>query len=359
MENITATVIRQSVQNNNSKNVKLDETCKLLLSNSQILAHILKYTVDELKYFSRDEIQQILPTKVKQISVFPGDTINPETVDKKESESGILGENLVKFDVRVDLEFKDPITNESKKIRIDIEVQNDLNKSYNMVTRGIAYSGRMLSQQFGDVVRKSRYENLEKVYSIWILPQSKMLFDGMIKRYTIDETIIEGEYDLDYIKDQYGTDLNDKNIYDKINVTTIQTYNQHNVDSKYKNNDVILRPILLLFGNSINDYETIKKILVNDYGFMMTEKIEKEVKEMCNLSEGLLYQGKQEGEEKKAIEVAFNLLKNTDFNFKKIAELVGLKNDREINRVRIQMLKEFSNNENIKARLLDDVDGKR
>lgn len=181
----------------------------------------------------------------------------------------------------------------------------------------------------------------------------------MIKRYTIDETIIEGDYDLDYIKDQYGTDLNDKNIYDKINVTTIQTYNQHNVDSKYKNNDVILRPILLLFGNSINDYETIKKILVNDYGFMMTEKIEKEVKEMCNLSEGLLYQGKQEGEEKKAIEVAFNLLKNTDFNFKKIAELVGLKNDREINRVRIQMLKEFSNNENIKARLLDDVDGKR
>ena len=42
--------------------------------------------------------------------------------------------------------------------------KNDLNKSYNIVTRGIAYSGRMLSQQFGDVVRKSRYENLEKVY---------------------------------------------------------------------------------------------------------------------------------------------------------------------------------------------------
>lgn len=103
MENITATVIRQSVQNNNSKNVKLDETCKLLLSNSQILAHILKYRVDELKYFSRGEIQKTLPTKVKQIPVFPGDTINPEIVDKKESESAILGENLVKFDVRVDL----------------------------------------------------------------------------------------------------------------------------------------------------------------------------------------------------------------------------------------------------------------
>ncbi|WP_294578416.1 hypothetical protein, partial [uncultured Thomasclavelia sp.] len=61
-DNYTATIINQAIINNDSKSVKLDETCKVLLSDVQILAHILKYVVDELNDLTIDEIQAIIPS---------------------------------------------------------------------------------------------------------------------------------------------------------------------------------------------------------------------------------------------------------------------------------------------------------
>ncbi|OUP78510.1 hypothetical protein B5F09_01705, partial [Erysipelatoclostridium sp. An173] len=71
MDNYTATVINQSIINNDSKSVKLDETCKVLLSDTKILAHILKYVVDELSDFTIEEIQEIIPANINHEPVFP------------------------------------------------------------------------------------------------------------------------------------------------------------------------------------------------------------------------------------------------------------------------------------------------
>ena len=101
MDNYTATVINQSIINNDSKSVKLDEICKVLLSDMQILAHILKYVIDELKDFTVEEIVKIIPANINHEPVYPGNRV----VKTSSNESIIPGEGLLRFDVCFELDI--------------------------------------------------------------------------------------------------------------------------------------------------------------------------------------------------------------------------------------------------------------
>ena len=51
---------------------------------------------------------------------------------------------------------------------INIEIQDDFYPGYPLSARGVYYGSRMLSMQYEDQIKGSHYENLKKVYSIWI-----------------------------------------------------------------------------------------------------------------------------------------------------------------------------------------------
>ena len=158
MDNYTATVINQSIINNDSKSVKLDETCKVLLSDTQILAHILKYVVDELRDFTIEEIQEIIPANINHEPVFPGNRV----VKTSNNESIIPGEGLLRFDVHFELDVPKRNKQKACKLQINIEAQNSIYNNYKIVTRGIAYTSRLISQQFktvidGDIVYKKKW----------------------------------------------------------------------------------------------------------------------------------------------------------------------------------------------------------
>ena len=157
-DNYTATIINQAIINNDSKSVKLDETCKVLLSDVQILAHILKYVVDELNDLTIDEIQAIIPSHIGHEPVFPDNRV----AKTGSNESIILGEGLLRFDVHFELDI--PGTN--TRLQINIEAQNSIYNEYEIVTRGVAYTSQLISQQFKTVIRASRYQRMQKVYSI-------------------------------------------------------------------------------------------------------------------------------------------------------------------------------------------------
>ena len=326
MDNYTATVINQSIINNDSKSVKLDETCKVLLSDTQILAHILKYVVDELRDFTIEEIQEIIPANINHEPVFPGNRV----VKTSSNESIIPGEGILRFDVHFELDV--PRRNKQKacKLQINIEAQNSIYNDYKIVTRGIAYTSRLISQQFKTVIDGDNYQKMQKTYSIWLMPQAPLKYDGTIRIYSLQEKV------------ESGIPLKEKEAYDKIKIATIYTSSKHEVSQKYEQNDELLRVVMLLFGMSGRDVQEIRGILEKEYNFKMSDKLKKGVENMCNLAQGLIIEnqalGRQigkkegilEGRAKEKYEILISLLEQTDISLKKAMEIVGLVKEDEI-----------------------------
>ena len=90
----------------------LDAECKLLLSNREILAVILKETVDEYKEYSREEIIGFIePDSIESDrEVSPGRTNSQ--VQGTAQEFTVLNEKVSKFDIR--LKAKNPKLSKEK-----------------------------------------------------------------------------------------------------------------------------------------------------------------------------------------------------------------------------------------------------
>ena len=228
MDNYTATVINQSIINNDSKSVKLDETCKVLLSDTQILAHILKYVVDELRDFTIEEIQEIIPANINHEPVFPGNRV----VKTSSNESFIPGEGILRFDVHFELDVPKRNKQKACKLQINIEAQNSIYNTYEIVTRGIAYTSRLISKQVKTVIDGDNYQKMQKTYSIWLMPQAPLKYDGTIRIYSLQEKV------------ESGIPLKEKEAYDKIKIATIYTSSKHEISQKYEQNDELLRVVI-------------------------------------------------------------------------------------------------------------------
>ena len=109
----------------------LDAECKLLLSNREILAVILKDTVDEYKEYSREEIIGFIePDSIESDrEVSPGRTNSQ--VQGTAQEFTVLNEKVSKFDIR--LKAKNPKLSKEKiviKLHIDVEPQKTYHPGY-------------------------------------------------------------------------------------------------------------------------------------------------------------------------------------------------------------------------------------
>ena len=322
MDNYTATVINQSIINNDSKSVKLDETCKVLLSDTQILAHILKYVVDELRDFTIEEIQEIIPANINHEPVYPGNRV----VKINSNESIIPGEGLLRFDVHFELDV--PRRNKQKacKLQINIEAQNSIYNTYEIVTRGIAYTSRLISKQFKTVIDGDNYQKMQKTYSIWLMPQAPLKYDGTIRIYSLQEKV------------ESGIPLKEKEAYDKIKIATIYTSSKHEISQKYEQNDELLRVVMLLFGMSGRSVQEIRGILEKEYGFKMSEELKKGVENMCNLAQGLIVENRLE----EKYEILINLLEQTDISLKKIMKIVGLVKKEEVQEMTDRLIEDLT-----------------
>jgi hypothetical protein len=257
-----------------------DDACKKLLSDSQILTRILKYIVKEANDYSLEEIESFIRrVSIDEVMLNPGRRI--ETLN---NESSIKDEGNARFDVYFYVDIP-KVNNMFVNLRMyfDIEAQNESNPGYKIVTRGIAYCARMISQQFYSEMMHNTYGNMKKVHSIWIMPQSSDYLDGNIREYSLKEKVIA------------GIPLEDKESYDKMCITTIHLGENHHIEEKYEIMDELLSPLSVLFTNNISDSEEKKRIVKDEYGFKLTDAFNEEVDTMCNLSEGIARKNKAEG----------------------------------------------------------------
>lgn len=82
------------------------------------------------------------------------------------NEGAVNGEGRIAYDIR----FYAVVLRSREKIRliINVEAQKSWYPGYKIPTRGIFYGARMISAQLGTEFCDSNYDDIKKVYSIWL-----------------------------------------------------------------------------------------------------------------------------------------------------------------------------------------------
>ena len=151
--------------------IQYDEHVRQILKDKGILAYILKYGEPEVAIRS----------------------VRPEAVSTLENESKIPGEGKMYFDI-----LFYAVTNDGyrQKMYINIEAQKSFYPGYDLVTRGIVYPARLISQQMDVEYTADNYDGVKKVYSVWICmnaPEKKHSYKKVadsIVEYSIKPTIL-------------------------------------------------------------------------------------------------------------------------------------------------------------------------
>ena len=253
-------------------NRQYDEHAKRILATRKILAYILQRVVDELEGMTIDEIVEAIEGDVEIGSV----PLLPDSIIGQSLEDSVYREGKIFFDLRFTVrKIKDQV-----KILFDLEAQKKYNPGYPIVTRGIVYAARMISRQIDTEFVIPHYEQLKKVYSIWVCFNPPDEVGNAISRFTLQKEDILNSVPVD------------KKDYDKISVIQIC------IDSNAPEyGDRMIHLLNTLFSGK-NTAEQIEMILEDEYDIPKTYDLGKEVSAMCNLSEMIEERGIEKGIEK-------------------------------------------------------------
>ncbi len=255
-----------------------DKSCKLLLAEKHILAWILRTCADE---FSDMDIDTIVTeclkgqTDIAQVPVAPHET--GAFLQGREVGFTSPTEGNVYFDLLFDAIV--PAKDESVRLIVNVEAQNDFHPRYSLLRRGMYYCSRLLSAQGETIFPQSHYENLCKVYSIWICLQPPKYRQNTITRYHVVEENIVGSV---------KADVND---YDLLTIVTVCLG-----DIQDKSCQGLLRLLAVLLSDELQS-DTKKQIISEEYKIPMTQTLDKEVSFMGSFSDALITKAMNKGRE--------------------------------------------------------------
>ena len=257
-----------------------DAYCKRILSNKEILAWILKYTVKEFINMEIREIKECIENdvRVSKVRVSPGktNTQEPEKISGGPEEDKVPGEGEIYYDIRFSVYL--PGQMEKVKMLINVEAQKDSYPGYEIPSRGVYYGSRMISAQKGTEFSGSDYDGIKKVYSIWICMNAPDYIGNAISSYGIEK------------KDFIPGIPDRRESYDKLTVVQIC------LNPKSEKGNQLTEMLNTLFSTEIKAGEKIKT-LEQIFHIPMERKIEKELNQMCNLSDYVLEVGLKKGME--------------------------------------------------------------
>lgn len=271
-----------------------DGHVKRILGNRQVLARILKGAAEEFREYSPEEIVGWIEPdiEIEGTALRPGETGKGKLLITGDStESRIPGEGTISYDIRFRVYVPGQGRREMVKLLMNVEAQKKFYLKYRIVTRGIFYGARMLSEQLDREFIDSEYGKLKKVYSIWICMNAPLHIGNALTEYWIGK------------RDIIGTMPEKKKNYDKLSVIIICL----NEKSKEKGGELhgFLNTLLSPRMNAARK----KEVLLRDYGVEMEQEIGEELKQMCNLSEAIEEYAMREGV-RKGVRKGISLTKN-------------------------------------------------
>ena len=186
---------------------------------------------------------------------------------------------------------------------INIEIQDDFYPGYPLSARGVYYGSRMLSMQYEDQIRGSHYENLKKVYSIWICLNPPKEERGSITEISLDKKV------------HVGYNRIRKEDYDKLSVILLYLSRE--------SEEEILGFLQTLLDETIQSERKLA-ILEKDYGIVMDNETRKEIREMCNLGDYVENKGIAKGIEETTIKSIQSIMVHLQIDLNKAMELLDI-----------------------------------
>jgi len=259
-----------------------DAAVKEILADKQVLAWILKWTTNEFKDMGTNEIETYIENPmVAKIPVFPG--LTNEAIEGMRNESKINHEGLVTYDVRFSVTLPQNQQGKVFRIIVDVEAQKDPHPGYDLITRGVFYGGRMLSDQMGRNLDGEDYDKLEKVYSIWIVFNCPQKNANTTTAYRIKQETVYGSMAI-------------KSRYDLLTVVEVRLPSEEDYN-KCVNAPTVFHNLLFdIFVRKENADEKLKR-LEEKYN-LRTKKMERGIGIMCNLSEKIKEEAEKNTEKK-------------------------------------------------------------
>lgn len=155
---------------------------------------------------------------------------------------------------------------------LNIELQKSYYPGYHFCSRGIFYCSRMISEQVYTEFTPDNYDDIKKVYSIWICMESPKKYSNTISEYSITEKKIFGNF-----KGNENFDLL------SVLVIRLQADETRNQENK------LLDMLDVLLSNKLMAAKK-KEILEKEHQMKMTTEMEGDMERMCNLSDLIVEQ---------------------------------------------------------------------
>ena len=274
------------------KDAQYDTSAKRLLGQKSILAHILVKTVDEFKGMNpKDVVNCIEGTPhISTVPVEPGLTNaasekNGERLVGFNTENEEINEGLVRFDIVFYVRMKDGLS----QIIINVEAQKDEPKGYEILNRAIFYVSRLISSQKERDFENSSYDDIKRVYSIWVcmnMEENSLSHIHLVKDDLVGYHDWRGKLDL-------------------FNIVMIGLAKKlPGQGEQYE----LHRLLGALFAEGLTAGERLN-IIKEEYDIPIEQNIEQEVDVMCNLSQGIkeagIAEGRSEGRAEEIIETGY------------------------------------------------------
>ena len=286
------------------KMARYDNEAKHILAQKIYTATLLKECVREFQSYSIEEVIASIDGNI-EVGTKPVHPNTPELTSDK-TENSILGEGKVNFDLKMHAKLKD----KDYGIIINIEVEND-KKKYSILKRAEYYLARLLSTEYGTIFTGSDYQDLEKVYSIWIYFKP----DDENKKNAI-YTIFPESHIL------YGNPRLQKSSYDLMEAVIIEIANEEELTDNR-----LLSFVTTLFSVKMGK-EKKKYILEKDFNIQMKEESKEIVEDMCNLSSYAKAIGRDEGRKEGKLsaltESVKSLMENTKCSMEKAFDMLNI-----------------------------------
>lgn len=257
---------------------RYDAACKRLLSEKIILAWIMRSCLEEYKDLPAEEIAKYCiegTPQVSEVPVLPEETNGSARIRGTAAEDVSMTEGSIYYDIR----FLASAPKEDGLIQliINLEAQNNFYPGYPLIKRALYYCSRMISSQYGTEFTKAAYGKLKKVYSIWICPSPPKERENTINRYRILEEHLVGAAKEAAVN------------YDLLSVVMLCLG-----DGSAEHPHDALHMLGTLLSNETSAKEKLH-VLKTDFHIPMDEKMEGDVLQMCNLSEGVEKRGIRKG----------------------------------------------------------------
>lgn len=239
-----------NVIDGNSDKSKYDTEVKKILSDKTVLAWIMKYSIREFEKYSIEEIRDLIEgePEIATKKVLPGHT--PEEITGLNTEDSVPGEGTVTYDICFYA-----VVPGGERIKLIINVE----------------------AQCGTEFTPKNYDDIKKVYSIWICMDVPRKMEYTITKYRMTK------------EDVYGCVPDDAR-YDLLEVVMVCLGEEENAVEGMQLHGLLNT----LLSDALSPGEK-KEILKQEYGIATSVEMEGGLQKMCNLSEIIEEKGIEKG----------------------------------------------------------------